>query len=400
MSVTLETLLQPRSAPLGELKNEPEPARRADIDAKQIKVAGLLEQTGCEGLLVLEPENFSWLTSGALPRGVLNPEDMPALYFSAEQRWLLAPNHLSQRLFDEEMDGLGFQLKEWPWHWGREQLLADLCQGRAVACDRVLGAAQDVAAQLRQMRRTLTSYEQACLLALGQLVSHALEATCRTMQPGETEREIAGQLAHRLLHRGAHTLHVGVAADGRSRLYRPFSFTSMPIQHYAVLTLTARKYGFCAMASRSVSFGAPDPTFRAEHNAACKIGATYLASTWPDAVPREILGAGRRVYQLTGHEHEWRLSPQGHLTGRAAVELPLGPQTEDLFQVGWAVTWHASVGAAVSCDTFLVTEEGPRVMTPTETWPLKRIRIQGADFLRPDILVRSTGTAGGEPPGS
>jgi hypothetical protein len=203
-----------------------------------------------------------------------------------------------------------------------------------------------------------------------------------------TEREVAGQVTHRLIHRGALPVYVGVAADGRSRLYREFGFTSTPIQSYAVLTATARKYGLCATASRAVSFGTLDPQFKSEHSGACKVSATYIASTWPDALPREILTAGRRVYSLTGHEHEWRLCPQGHVTGRAPVELVLTPTTEDLFQPGWGVTWNASVGAASSCDTLLVTEEGPRILTPTETWPLKRIRIQGAEFDRPDVLQR------------
>jgi hypothetical protein len=35
-----------------------------------------------------------------------------------------------------------------------------------------------------------------------------------------------------------------------------------------------------------------------------------------------------------------------------------------------------------------VSEEGPKCVTPTEVWPLKRIRIQGAEFVRPDVLIR------------
>jgi Xaa-Pro aminopeptidase len=386
MSMTSETLVQ--SIPPGGPAAESGAERRIDIDAKQVRVAGLLQRVGCDGLLILDPANFAWLTSGAFARAALDPAEQPALYFSAEQRWLLASNSTSQRLFDEEIDGLGFQLKEWPWHLGRRQLLADVCQGRTVACDLPFGELRSVADDLRLLRRTLTHYEQACLRALGLVLSHALEATSRTMAQGETEREVAGQISHRLIHRGALPLHIGVAADGRSRVYREFGYTSTPVNSYVVLITTARKYGLCATASRSVSFGPPDATFRAEHNAVCKIGATYVASTWPDALPREVLGAGRRVYGLTGHEHEWREAPQGHVTGHAAVELALTPATGDLFQAGWAVTWNAGVGAARSCDTFLVADEGPRVVTPTEPWPLKRIRVQGADFVRPDILVR------------
>jgi hypothetical protein len=362
--------------------------RRADVDAKQGHIASLLESLKCEGLLVLGEENVAWLTAGGTSRGVIDPGQTPALYFSPEGRWILCSNVDSQRLFDEEIDGLGYQLKEWPWHWGRAQLLSDLCQGRRVACDEPCNGCQPIGDRLRLMRRRLTVYEQACYRALGQIVSHALEAACRTLSVGDSEREIAGQLSHRLMHRGATPLSVQVAADGRARLYRHGGFTSAPVKTYCVLKVTARKYGLSATASRSVCFGQPDAGLRREHDTACKVTATYVASSWPDSVPKQILAGGRRIYQMSGAEHEWLLCPQGHLTGHLPVELALTPQTEELFQAGWAVTWQSSCGNGLSCDTFQMTEDGPRTVTAAESWPLKRIRIQGAEFVRPDLLIR------------
>lgn len=393
--MTAETLVQPTTPLAGATQADAVSDRRADIDAKMAKVAELLQEVGCEGLLLLEPANFAWLTSGGMARGLTDPAGEPAAYCNGEHRWIIASNVDSQRLFDEEIDGLGFQLKEWPWHWGREQLLADLCHNRKVACDRPNAfdggsgvTLVSVAEQMRRLRRQLTAYEQACQLALGQTVAHALEATCRTLSLGDSEREIAGHLSHRLIHRGVLPLHIGVAVDGRSRLYRRFGFTSAPLTHYAVLTVTARKYGLYVTASRSVCFGELPAEWRQDHNTVCRVSAGYLASTWPDAVPREILLTGRRIYLISGYEHEWHLAPQGYLTGRCPIELLLTPQTQELFQAGWSVTWNATAGAANSCDTFLITDEGPRLVTPTEYWPLKRILIQGAEFYRPDVLQR------------
>jgi Xaa-Pro dipeptidase len=365
--------------------------RRADVEAKQLRVAALLRDAGREGLLLLEPDNFSWMTAGAQARGVQDPATAPAVFCTAEGRWLVCSNVDTLRLFDEEVDGMGFQLKEWPWHWGRDQFLADLCHNRKILCDRhpeVEGDAEVIGPEMRKIRRTLSEYEQACLIALGQTVAHALEATCRTLSRRDTEREVAGQLSHRLIHRGVQPIHVGVAADGRSRSYRRHAFTPAVVDQYAVLTATGRKYGLCATASRTVCFGEVPEELKAGHSAVCRVSASYLASTWPDAVPREVLTAGRRIYLISGFEHEWLLAPQGHLTGRAAVELPLTPQTADLFEPGWAVTWTATAGPAVSCDTYVVTDQGPKAMTPTEVWPLKRIRVQGAECIRPDVLVR------------
>jgi Xaa-Pro aminopeptidase len=385
--VTTETLIPP-PATTAEPNVDGVSDRRADIDAKMARVAALLQEVGCDGLILLEPENFAWVTSGATARGVLDPAAAPGAYCNGGGRWVLSSNADTQRLFDEELDGLGFQIKEWPWHWSRDQLLADLCQNRKVAADIPLPGTTLVADALRSLRRQMTPYEQASFRALGHIVAHALEATCRSMSLNETEREIAGHLSHRMLHRGVTPLHIGVAADGRSRLYRHFGATPTLIQRYAVLTATARKYGLYACASRTVCFGPLPDEVRQDHNAVCRVSASYLASTWPDAVPREILLAGRRIYHISNAEHEWLTGPQGHLTGRNPVELTLTPQTEELFQPGWAVTWTAAAGTALSCDSFVITDAGPKILTPTEAWPLKRIRIQGAEFVRPDVLQR------------
>ena len=362
--------------------------RRTDIDLKQAQIAELIHNVGADGLLVLQPENFAWLSSGGTARSNIDPEAMPGLYFTADGRWLISSNVDTQRIFDEELDGLGFQIKEWPWHWGREQLLSDLRQGRKIASDVSLTDGVNVADALTRMRRSLSEYERSCYRALGQILTHALEATGRTFRRGDTEREVAGQLAHRLIHRGALPVSITIAADGRSRSYRQGSFTATPVKQFCVLKATARKYGLCATASRSASFGEPDAFHRKEHDAACKICATYVASSWPDSVPRQILLGGQRICQLIGVESDWFQTPQGFLTGRAAVELSLMPRHEELLHANCAVTWHASVGAALSCDTFLVTDDGARAITGAESWPLKRIRTHSSEYARPDILVR------------
>ena len=48
----------------------------------------------------------------------------------------------------------------------------------------------------------------------------------------------------------------------------------------------------------------------------------------------------------------------------------------------------ASAGAARSGDTYLITDQGPKLLTPTEIWPLKSLRVQGNVFVQPDILQR------------
>ena len=113
-------------------------SRKEEIEAKQERVGALLAECGADGLLMLDPANMAWLTGATLTHGIPDTADWPALYLNPTQRWLIAGSLDTQRIFDQYLDGLGFQLKEWPWNWGRDRLLTDLRQNRRVACDRVL----------------------------------------------------------------------------------------------------------------------------------------------------------------------------------------------------------------------------------------------------------------------
>jgi Xaa-Pro aminopeptidase len=372
------------------IPTDPLAPRRADIDSKQAWIARLLADVGCEGLMLLEPANFAWLTGGATPRGLLDLSERPALYLNdAGQRWVVCCNLDAQRLFDEELDGLGFQLKEWPWQWGRDQLLADLSHDRKIACDRPYRECVGVGEALRKRRRVLSAYERSTYLTLGKTVAHALEATGRNLESGETEEEVAGQLAHRLLHHGVEPVALQVAADCRGRAYRRHGATPNAVRKTCVLRATAARDGLFVSAARAMTFGEPDELLRKEFDAVCRLSAAYLAYTRPATPAAEALTAGRKQLLLSGFDQEWRLSPPGGLTGRSPSEGALAQLTEPL-EEGWAVGWQATVGAAANWDTALVTADGPQVMTPADDlWPVKRIKIQGMTFDRPDILVRS-----------
>lgn len=364
------------------------PDRRADVDGKHERLAKFLEEQGWEGLLILEPANVAWFTSGLTSRGLCPDWDLPALFITPTQRWLLACNAESQRLFDEELDGLGFLLKEWQWDWRRDYLLRSLAQAKKLASDRPFGDLPNVAEWLAQRRRCLTPYEQACCKQLAEVVVHAVEAACRNLQPRETEREVAGQVAHRLLRRGAWPVQISVSADGRSQRYRRHGFTAMPIERWCTVSATARKYGLHASATRTVSFGPAEAKVREAHANVCKILASLIAASWPDAILREVFQAARRIYDLVGAEHEWHNAPIGYVLGRETVEAVVYPDSDVAMQLGWTLLWSPSIGAAMTGETVVVTSQGPQVLTSVEAWPIIAVRVSGMQIQLPGILER------------
>ena len=192
------------------------------------------------------------------------PAALPGRLLQRRERWLLAATSTRSASSTRSSTAWASSSRN-----GRGTGAASSCwptcaRAASVACDRPLRRpAGSSADELRLLRRTLTPYEQACLPALGQMVSHALEATCRTLVAGETRAR------GRRPDQPPPDAPRRPAAPRRRRRrrplapYRQFGFTSTPIRKYAVLTATARKYGLCATASRSVCFGPPDETFRA-----------------------------------------------------------------------------------------------------------------------------------------
>lgn len=363
--------------------------RRLDIDAKQELIAKLLHDCECEGLLVIHPANFRWLTTGAMPAGLAGRDEAPALFFNAHQRWLVCSATDSSRFFADELDALGFQLKEWHWAASREQLLADLVFGRKVATDQPFRQCKPTGPFFTSGRRKMSPYEAARLADLGDIVARAIAATGRNFEWGDTESEIAGHLAHRLVRHGAEPVALQINGDGRGRAHRRRGFGDAPVEQSCVLQVIARKFGLHVTASRTVFRAKPDDASRAEFEAALRMRVAHLAVTRVHGHVTSTLDAGRTVLRPTPFEHEWRLAPPVCLTGREPSEgVFLASAVEDRWAPQWAAVWQERVGAAAVVDTYLLEPSGWKLLTPPTDWPVRRAISQGRSFDLADLLVR------------
>jgi Xaa-Pro dipeptidase len=362
--------------------------RRADIDAKQQKVARLLEEMECEGVVLLMPAHVAWFTGGMNVRGLVADGERPGIYTNGRQRWILASNIDAQRLFDEELDGLGFQLKEWQWSVGRAVLLGELVAGKRFASDRPFPNMPLVNERLRLELRPLTEYEQALYFELGKAVVHAVEATARSLVRGETEREIAGHLAHRLYRHGVEATSISIAADDRGRRVRRAGFTEATVARVCYLQATGCRDGLYATVGRTIVFGPPDDAFRAEFDTAVKMAAIHRAMSVPGETVGSAAEAARKLVLGTPHEYEWRHSQPGYGAGRFAVEELRKAGQDERFDLGWPLVWQTKIGQAAIVDTVMVDQYSSMPVTPPEVWPFKRVKLREQYIDVPDILMR------------
>ncbi|MGL6094758.1 MAG: hypothetical protein ACRC7O_03005, partial [Fimbriiglobus sp.] len=229
---------EPIPAATPVVRVDPVARRRADVDSKQRAVARALADLGCEAAVLLNPAHVAWFTSGMNVRGLLADTERPGVYTNGKQRFLICSNVDTFRLFDEELDGLGFQLKEWQWLNGRAGLLGELMAHKKIAVDRPYPNMVSISERLRPELRRLSAFDRERYLKLGKQLAHALEATARSCQKGETEGEIAGHLAHRLVRRGAELTSVTVTTDARGRKFRRAGANAHPVAGWCTIQAT------------------------------------------------------------------------------------------------------------------------------------------------------------------
>ena len=362
--------------------------RHVEVEAKHQKLRAFLEEGAFDAILLTNPDHFAWFTCGGNCQLSRDGKAAAALFITTDARLLICNNTDSGLLFDREVSGLGFQLKERPWDESYEGLMKELCKGRKMACDAPLPDTEDVSQQLLSLTSILSEFEKTRIRELGRLVAHAVEATARCFQQGQTENQIAGELSHRLIKRGVTPVSIQVMADGQGKRYRHWKHGEDQVERYCTVSAVGSLYGLNAGATRTVSFGNPPQNLKNEFRSANVIQTAGLFFSQPGWTMAEIWKRVERMFEKLEFPNEWRQADQACLIGYQASEALFVPNSEFKLQTGMAAFWYPSINEAVAGDTMLVDEDGCEVLTPSVNWPLLEIEIKGDTAHRPDILVR------------
>lgn len=371
----------------------PDVDRYDEVDRKHKLLAEYLQLKQLDGLILERSENFSWLTCGGDNARHGTAETTAALFISRDARVVLCNSIDSGQLFDHEVPGMGFQVKERPWNESREVLINDLCRGRNIASDTGVLGTPNVSAELADFRRTINEFEAQRLRRLGRWVSHAVEAAARNLTRGVTEAEIAGEIAHRLMKHGITPVRIQVQADGQGARYRHWSYGANKIERHCVISAIGREGGLHVGCTRTVCFGAPPAEMVDTHQVACLLQATgmyFSQASWEVAETWKRL---QRIYEKFGVPDEWRLAEQAESLGYDLCGMRVTPQQPGKFSAGQVLHWHPSVRFAATGDTILIHEDRTELMTPCEVWPMLKIQIKGITIERPAILNRESPAA-------
>lgn len=360
-------------------------------------VSEFLRAEGYTAMLLQSPGNFAWMTVGGIGLRCTTSSCAPSLFITPEARVVVCNNVDTALLFEHEVAGLGFQLKERPWTEPRQVMLQDLCRGRRVAGDVPMKHVIEVNEHLQGMRLPLPDYDIQRLKTAGRLVAHAVEATARGLVEGREESEIAGELAHRLMKHGVHPQRLQVIGDGRGQRFRHWTHSASPVLKYCTISAVGRYQGLHVGVARTVCLGDPSSDLLKSYQQAALIAATGMYFSQAGWELFEVWNRVHRIYDKSGAIDEWRLADQADLIEYEHGGVPLMPTSEYKLTTGTPIFWHPSVGPVLMGDSILVTEQGPILLTPTTDWPVVGVSVKGTNVNVPGILSLSD-TSGPRPP--
>lgn len=362
------------------------PDRVADIDLKHERIAQFLSTEGLDGLILQKSCNFSWFTSGGKNGTSEGDHSQAALFLTPTARLVICQNSDTTQIFDHELPGAGFQLKERPWMEPLESLLLDLCRGRQVGSDCGLSKTRDVSNVIAKLRSPFSNFECAKLRELGSDLSHAVEATGRNLTVGRTEAEIAGELVHRLSKREIEGVRIQILADNRRNRHPNWTFDRSPVNHCCTLLAIGRRHGLLLGTSRTVALTPMEPHAKSDFQHATMLSATAARFAQAGWTLGETMERVKRIYEKLDQVDEWREAPIGGTIGYEVCEARLQPRSAYQLSAPSCCLFHPKVRQSINAVSILVEQSGFDVLTSVENWPVMEVTVKDQIVSMPGIL--------------
>lgn len=357
-----------------------------EIQEKLRRVRALMEESGYGAVILSANENFFWLSGGKCAFVDKSGPAASKLLVTKEKCYAVCNSSERYRVMEEELTDGDFELISYLWHEDEAEVLKPYLEGKKAASDNGCWGA-DIGCEIQKLRYVLTEEEIERFREIGPEAAGILEAACRMIQKGETEFEIAGRVTGMLMAKGYQVPVCLVAADERLKKYRHPIPTMNRVEKYVMTAICAQKYGLTVSATRIVSFGEPDEDKKKRLHAVLKADAAYILSTVPGARAKDVLEAGKAVYEQEGYGEDFHLHHQGGALGYPTRDYCTNFGCTEIVHKWQGFSWNPTIAGVKAEDTFLVTDEGPEIISHTGSWVYENVEYNGVHILRPGILV-------------
>jgi len=344
------------------------------------KVSEFLSIHQLDGVMLWHRNNFAWLTGGCDNHiGRSSTAGVAGLLVTRDKNVVCITNSIeAPRIRDEELASRNIEVHEYHWYdvESGKRLFAQLAAGRKFAADHdPFGSCGSLPTSFNALRWSLSDAQVSQYRTGAKLTSQAMEAACKRVRPGMTEKQIAGLVDQEVHDRGGHPVVTLVAADERFEKYRHPIPTLKRFEQVVLIVVCSDYKGMISNMTRVVHVGKVHDTQQHRIQSLANIDAAVNLATRPGRSLGEIFGELQNAYATLGPagadwKTQWHHHHQGGSTGFAGREVFANPESKEVVLDHQAFAWNPSVPGCKFEDTVLITDAGVEVLTAhSSNWP-------------------------------
>jgi len=371
--------------------------RRQEASIKLARVQDFLRRESLSGVLIGTVRNFAWITGGGDNHiAIASEKGAVALFIRDDgQKFAIASHSEAPRVMNEDLKGMGYQLREIAWYGDRVMpnqmtaALQDLTGGRPFASDTGYPGSRMTDDALTELRVPLTETEIRKYRWLGRRCAEAVDSVCRNIRPGMTERGVEALVCDALMRHAVRPAVLLIAADERILNYRHARPSdTKKVEKYAMVNICASRWGLVVAMTRFVHFGPLPEDLEKRLHAAARVNAGFWARTVPGASASAILQGAIEDYAGVGYPGEWERQHQGGAIGDRERDWVAVPGATQKVQANQAFAWNPTIPGAQVEDTILLVADQLEILTEIRGWPVVESKALGRIYRSPGILIR------------
>ena len=348
---------------------------------KRARIKALLEARNLEAVVLRKGSNVAWIIGGrAHVPTTLELSCLDVIVY--RDRIVVVTNKIElPRLQAEELSG-DEEIIVVNWFEGRD---AQLPKGPTIGIDGPDSERINLSREIENLRRHLNDDEVKRLRSIGADASAALHEAMKLIEPGDSEVDLAGEIAEQLWQRDLEPVVLLTSGEERLKRFRHPLPTTQLIGRTAMGVICARRKGLIASVTRIINFGPISNSMRDTYQRLLLVESAFLDRTKVGTTFAEAFKSGQSAYASRGFQRdEWTKHHQGGPTGYLPRDFTAHEKTEEIIGINNAIAWNPSAEGMKVEDTLLTTSVGFEWITPLDGWPT--VEIQGR--VRPDLLSR------------
>ena len=362
------------------------PLSQQEFTIKLNSLRTALASQGYDGIVLSHQSNVAWLTGMRAHVNYATEIAVVSLVITMEQTFSVAASNEIRRLQEEEASNLELEWVDFPWTTpnARTGLINDLLAS-SCHCPTNDTISSTI---MMSLRTVLNNYEQQRVRLIGQHVARALDNTCASIEPGQSEFDIASMISAELIRTSLEPVVVLVGADARAET-RPHPLpTTAILNKFATISVSARGNGLVVSSTRQIAFGEVSSSVLMDFQRVSRIAAMLFAMSRPTTTFANLWNRLVEEYSLLKHDEEWMRHHQGGLAGYLPRESLLLPGSPVTLTPGNVVAFNPTIGPWKSEDTAIVTDSGVELVTQSEHYPGFYVEVDGISIWRPSVLLR------------